>query len=211
MTSPSKIDFKKTDKHLYKPSAKKPAILEVPDLPYLMIDGQGAPQGQVFQQAVKALYTLAYKIRMSHKSGHAPADYFEYVVPPLEGIWDIIPGTVYDPRDKTNFKWTLMIRQPDFVTPDFVEKMRSIAQAVDDNPSLSAVRFDRQTDGLVCQMLHMGPFDDEPATFARMEAWAEEEGYRRQSKIHREIYLSDFNRTAPEKLKTVLRFKVEKR
>ncbi|WP_430884597.1 GyrI-like domain-containing protein [Fusibacter sp. JL216-2] len=206
---PEKVDFKKKDKHIYKPSSKKPALIDIEALNYLMIDGTGAPDGEAFQKAVKALYKIAYTIRMSHKKGLEPEDYYEFVVAPLEGIWDVVEGTEYDPSDKTNFKWTLMIRQPEFVTQTFFEKMKELAISKDDNEFLSSVRLENQKDGLSCHMTHIGPFDDEPASFEIMEKWAQENGYRRISKTHREIYLSDFNKTAPEKLKTVLRFKVE--
>lgn len=205
-----KVDFKKKDKHLYKPSSKKPEVIEVPDLQYLMIDGIGAPQGQAFQMAVKALYNIAYKIRMSHKKGMQPEGYFEFVVPPLEGLWDVVEGTEYDVNDKSNLKWTIMIRQPEFVTEAFFKQMKTLAISDDSNESLNLVRLERQSDGPCCQMMHVGSFDDEPATFALMEDWVKDNGYKRISKTHREIYLSDFNKTAPEKLKTVLRFKVER-
>lgn len=204
-----KVDFKKTEKHLYKPSAKKPVIIEVPELPYIMIEGVGAPQDEVFQNAVKALYNIAYKIRMSRKKGLQPDDYFEFVVPPLEGIWDVVEGTEYNVKDKSNLKWKIMIRQPDFVTQVFFDSMKQLAMDSDDNKYLEQVGFDTHTDGLCCQMMHIGSFDDEPVTFKHMEKWAKEQGYKRISMTHREIYLSDFNKTAPEKLKTVLRFKVE--
>lgn len=205
-----KVDFKKRDKHLYKPSTKKPEIIEVPSLPYIMIDGTGAPQDEAFQMSCKALYNIAYKIRMSHKKGLQPDGYYEFVVPPLEGIWDVVEGTEYNVNDKTNLKWTIMIRQPEFVTEDFFKSMKALAIEGDDNPMLKKVRFEDHKDGLCCQMMHVGSFDNEPETFEKMEAFALESGYKRISKIHRELYLSDFNKTAPEKLKTVLRFKVEK-
>lgn len=205
-----KVDFKKKDKHLYKPSSKKPEILEIPDLLYLMIDGVGAPQGDKFQMAVKALYNIAYKIRMSHKKGLQPEGYFEFVVPPLEGLWDVVEGTEYNMDDKSNLKWTLMIRQPEFVTEAFFKQMQTIAVSDDQNPSLNLVRLQRHCDGPCCQLMHIGSFDDEPASFELMENYVKDNGYQRISKTHREIYLSDFNKTAPEKLKTVLRFKVER-
>jgi len=204
-----KVDFKKKDKYLYKPSSKKPGIIEVPDLQYLMIDGVGAPQDEVFQMAVKALYNIAYKIRMSHKKGLQPEGYFEFVVPPLEGLWDVVEGTEFNANDKSNLKWTLMIRQPEFVTEAFFKQMQAVAISGDENPSLKLVRLSRHTDGECCQMMHMGSFDEEPATFELMEKFVTESGYQRISMTHREIYLSDFNKTAPEKLKTVLRFRVE--
>jgi len=206
-----KVDFKKKDKHLYKPSSKTPVILDVPMLQYIMIEGVGAPQGEVFQKSVQALYNIAYKIRMSHKKGLQPEGYYEFVVPPLEGIWDVVEGTQYNVSDKSNFKWSLMIRQPEFVTHAFFESMKTLAMQTGENDYLKDVKFGEQSDELTCQMLHIGPFDCEPETFEKMEVWVKDQGYKRISKTHREIYLSDFNRTAPEKLKTVLRFKIEKK
>tara|TARA_Y100000588_G_C14180508_1_gene893428 strand:+ start:862 stop:1491 length:630 start_codon:yes stop_codon:yes gene_type:complete len=205
-----KVDFKKTQKHLYKPSAKQPVIVDVPELSYIMIEGVGAPDQEAFQNSVKALYNIAYKIRMSHKKGLEPEGYFEFVVPPLEGIWDVVEGTDYNVHDKSNFKWKLMIRQPDFVTEAFVNEMKQMAISKDDNTYLNKVYFCKQADGLSCQMMHIGPFDKEPETFEKMEEWSVNQGYKRIYKTHREIYLSDYNKVAPEKLKTVLRFKVEK-
>ncbi len=205
-----KVDFKKKDKYLYKPSSKKAEIVEVPDFQYLMIDGIGAPQDEVFQMAVKALYNIAYKIRMSHKKGLQPEGYFEFVVPPLEGLWDVVEGTEFNAKNKSNLKWTLMIRQPEFVTQAFFEQMKDMALEGDENPSLKLVGLSRQTDGTCCQIMHIGSFDEESATFETMEKFVTKSGYKRCSMRHREIYLSDFNKTAPEKLKTVLRFRVER-
>lgn len=202
----NKVDYKKDEKHLYVPGTE-PVILDVPKLPYVMIDGSGDPNGGEFGKVVEALYGLSYAVRMSHKSGRAPEGYYEYTVYPLEGVWDLLdyskPAT-----DKSNFKYTMMIRQPDFVTEESFQHFLEQTKRKKANPYLEVARFGYVEDGLSCQMMHIGSFDEEPASFARMETYCSEHGYVRASKLHREIYLSDPRKTAPEKLKTVLRFAV---
>lgn len=174
-----------------------------------MLDGAGDPNGENFAKEIEALYSLSYTVRMSYRSEEVPEGYYEYTVFPLEGVWDLIdrskPAT-----DKSNFKYTIMIRQPDFLTEEWFKEFKEITMKKKPNPFLENVRFDEMEDGWSCQMMHIGSFDDEPASFARMETYCEEQGYVRASKIHREIYLSDPRRTEPAKLRTVLRFPVEK-
>lgn len=186
--------------------------MEIPSILYLMISGRGNPgNSEEFQNGVSALYSLSYKIKMSPKKNRAPAGYFPYVVPPLEGLWDLPPGT--DPEaalDKDKLIWTIMIRQPDFVKQDFVEMLKEELFQKESNPALPKVRLEQSADGLCCQMMHLGSFDDEPVSFAIMEEWINEQGYERLKKSHREIYLNDFRKVTSEKLKTVLRFQVER-
>ncbi|WP_127586332.1 GyrI-like domain-containing protein [Paenibacillus koleovorans] len=201
-----KVDYKKDFKPLYLPKPI-PEIVDVPKLPFITVSGSGDPNGDDFANAVEALYSMSYAVRMSYKSDDVPADYYEYTVFPLEGVWDLVdrskPAT-----DKSNLKYTIMIRQPDFLTEALFERYRVQAKKKKPNPLLEHVRFEFVEDGLSCQMMHLGSFDDEPASFARMEAFCTDKGYIRSSKIHREIYLSDPRRTEPSKLKTVLRFPV---
>lgn len=208
ITMGKKVDYKRDFKHLYLPKTE-PEILYVPRMSFLMLDGAGDPNGENFAKEIEALYSLSYTVRMSYRSEEVPEGYYEYTVFPLEGVWDLIdrskPAT-----DKSNFKYTIMIRQPDFLTEEWFKKFKEITMKKKPNPFLENVRFDEMEDGWSCQMMHIGSFDDEPASFARMETYCEEQGYVRASKIHREIYLSDPRRTEPAKLRIVLRFPVEK-
>ncbi|MBC7765535.1 MAG: GyrI-like domain-containing protein [Hyphomonadaceae bacterium] len=202
------LDYKKLQKELYQPSAIKPALIDVKEMQFLMIDGKGDPNGEAFEIATGALYSVAYGLKMLPKKGITPDGYVPYVVPPLEGIWDIADGVGYDPRNKDNLVWTIMIRQPDFVTAQWVDTV--IAQnSKKGNPMLPNVRLQTQMEGLCVQMLHLGTYDTEPETFEKLAVFAHQQGYTRNSKKHREIYLSDPRKTVPEKLKTILRFRVD--
>ncbi|WP_238357725.1 GyrI-like domain-containing protein [Cohnella zeiphila] len=205
----NKIDYKKNDKPFYMPKTQ-PEIVEVPKMPFFMVSGSGDPNGEEFARATEALYSLSYAVKMSYKSDDVPEGYYEYTVFPLEGVWDLLdrskPAT-----DKSNFKYTIMIRQPDFLTEERFERFLEQTKKKKSNPFLEKVRFEEMSDGWSCQMMHLGSFDDEPDSFARMEAYCTENGYIRASKIHREIYLSDPRKTEQTKLKTVLRFPVNMR
>ena len=204
-----KVDYKKDFKQLYLPKTT-PEIVDVPRMPFFMVSGSGDPNGEDFAKATEALYSMSYAVRMSYKRDDVPAGYYEYTVFPLEGIWDLIDRTK-PPTDKSNFKYTLMIRQPDFMTEALFERFLEQTKSKKSNPYLDLVRFEYLEEGLCCQMMHIGDFDDEPASFARMEAFCDDRGYIRTSKIHREIYLSDPRKTERSKMKTVLRFPVAKR
>lgn len=203
-----KIDYKKDYKHLYVPKTK-PEIVDVPTMCFFMISDSGDPNREEFSTAVEALYSLSYAVRMSYKSDNVPEGYYQYTVFPLEGVWDLVdyskPAT-----DKSNFKYTIMIRQPDFLTEEWFQYFLEQVKKKKPNPYLDKVRYEQATDGLSCQMMHIGSYDDEPASFAQMEEYCREQGYERTSKIHREIYLSDPRKTEAAKLKTVLRFPVKK-
>ncbi|MDI4650115.1 GyrI-like domain-containing protein [Cohnella hashimotonis] len=204
----AKIDYKKQDKALYLPKGE-PVILDVPAMSFVAIEGEGDPNRPAFALETEALYALSYAVKMSYKGSDAPAGYYDYTVYPLEGVWGLVDLTKPS-TDKNNWKYTIMIRQPDFLTEDgfryFVEK----TAANKPNAPLDRLKFITMADGPSCQMMHTGSFEEEPASFARMEAFCAEAGYRRASRLHREIYLSDPRRTAPEKLRTVLRFAVAK-
>jgi len=204
------IDFKKQDKEYYSAPGNKPCLVKLPPLPYLMIEGTGDPNGsEEFQQALEALFGLSYGVKMSPKKDRAPDGYYPYVVAPLEGHWSLPEDTHADaPLDKSRLIWTLMIRQPEFLKQDFLKLLQEELFEKKKNPSLKKVYLKTLGEGDCCQFLHLGPFDEEPASFKRMEAWVEEQGLSRKEKSHKEIYLSDFRRTAPEKLKTLLRFPV---
>jgi len=203
-----KIDYKKDFKTLYMPKTA-PEIVDVPSMPFFTLSGSGDPNREAFAEETAALYSLSYAVKMSYKSDNVPAGYYEYTVFPLEGVWDLLdrskPAT-----DKSNLKYKIMIRQPDFLTEPMFERFLEQTKKKKPNPFLGQVRFERISDGLSCQMMHLGSFDDEPQSFARMETYCEEQSFIRTSLLHREIYLSDPRRVEPAKMKTVLRFPVRK-
>jgi hypothetical protein len=206
-----KVDFKKDYKDLYLPKTK-PMLIDVPPMNFIMIDGAGDPNQIEYQQAVGALYALAFTIKMSKMGGNQPQGYFEYVVPPLEGLWWISSGDfTFDKRD--NWLWTSMIRQPEFVTPAVfnwaVEECRRKKPELD----LNKASFETFSEGLCVQIMHIGPYSDEPRSLALLKDFTKENDLVNQTgseRKHHEIYLSDPRRTASEKLKTVLRLPVAK-
>ncbi|MCM3115783.1 GyrI-like domain-containing protein [Neobacillus sp. MER 74] len=202
----TKVEYKKTYKHMYLPKTV-PVIIDVPKMSYIMISGTGDPNGDEFALATEALYSLSYAVKMSYKSNEVPEGYYEYTVFPLEGIWDLIDKSK-PVQDKSNYKYTIMIRQPDFLTENLFEKFLEQTKKKKPNPYLEKAIFGELTDGLSCQIMHIGPFENEKESFNKMEFFCKENGYIRTSKIHREIYLSDPRRTDAQKLKTVLRFPV---
>ncbi len=210
-----KIDYKKTEKHLYMPKA--PAIVRVPEMTFFAVDGAGDPNTSPdYAQAMEILYGLSFTVKMSKMGGEEPAGYFEYVVPPLEGLWwTEDPG--FDgrpPADKSDFRWTSLIRQPDFVDEAIFDwAVERLAGKKPELP-LSKARFLRWEEGLCSHVLHVGPYDSEPATIDRLRAFTEEQGCRpdfSDTRRHHEIYLGDPRRTAPERLKTVIRQPVAKK
>ncbi len=201
-----KVDYKKQFKSLYLPQ-KQPALITVPPLRFAMLDGQGDPNGEVFAEAVAALYSFSYAVKMSYKSKDIPDGYYDYTVFPLEGVWDLVDKTRTS-ADKSNYAYTVMIRQPDFLTAELAVRFITEVKNKKPNAWLDRIRLEDYEEGSCCQMLHLGGYDDEPASFAQMEAFCKENGYLRSDKTHREIYLSDPRRTETAKLKTVLRFKV---
>jgi hypothetical protein len=204
-----KHEWRKKEKALYLPK-NKPEVIDIPEFKFITIEGEGNPNDSVFTDYIGALYSLAYTIKMMPKKmDRQPKGYFDFTVYPLEGVWDI------NDKAKANFKgrinkddlvYKLMIRQPDFVSENFYSEMLEVAKEKKKNPLLEQINFERLSEGRCVQMLHLGPFEDEPASFEIMEDFAKSEGVVRLSKIHREIYLSDYRKVAPEKLKTVLRF-----
>ena len=195
-----KLDLKKQLKHLYSPSAKKASIVEVPPMNFLMIDGQGHPtESEEYPIAMQALYGLSYTIKFASKFKLG----VDYVVMALEGLW--WTGDTPDfKEDEGPWKWTSMIMQPDHITAEFVEQAREELAAKKDPPALDRVRFERFDEGLSAQIMHIGPYSAEAPTIERLHAFIHESGYELRGK-HHEIYLGDPRRTAPERLKTVLR------
>ena len=204
-----KMEWKKDEKAIYLPKAK-PEILNVPAMRYFVIEGRGNPNDEFFADYIAVLYSLAYAVKMSPKKGLEPEGYKEFSVYPLEGIWDLTEegrknkGSL----DKDQLIFRLMIRQPDFVDAAYAYKTIEDVKIRKPNPLLDKAGFEIIEDGRSVQMMHLGPYDDEPTSFALMKSFCEEHQLERKSMTHREIYISDARRTAPERLKTVLRFQI---
>ena len=206
-----KHEWRKQEKELYLPKSK-PQLVRVPKMQFLMINGKGNPNGEGFAEKIGVLYSLAYGIRMMPKTGYTPDGYFEYTVYPLEGIWDLTEkGKKLDALDKEELLYTIMIRQPDFVTKAVFEETRKNVQKKKPHPLLDHVVFDSMEEGLSVQMLHVGPYDTEPETFRKIETFMEDNQLEKVTKAHREIYLSDFRKVEASKLKTVLRYRVKEK
>ncbi len=208
------FDFKKEYKEFYLPK-NKPEIVTVPPANYIAVRGDGDPNepGGAYQQAIGVLYAVAYTLKMSYKTGHKIDGFYEYVVPPLEGFWwqDGAGGVNYS--HKAGFRWISVIRLPEFVTE---EDFQWAVEAASQKKKLdcSAARFLTVDEGLCVQMMHLGPFDDEPASVALMDQYIAEQGYENDfspTRLHHEIYLSDARRVPPEKWKTVIRHPIRRR
>ena len=209
-----KFDYKKEYKEFYLPK-NKPELIDVPAMNYIAVRGQGDPneEGGEYKAAIGLLYAIAFTIKMSEKGNHKIEGFFGYVVPPLEGFWwqDGVDGVDY--AHKEDYQWISLIRLPDFVTRiDFdwaVEEATRKKQA-----DFSRVEFYSYTEGMCVQCMHIGSYDEEPATVQAMEDYAHAMGYEidiSETRFHHEIYLSDARRCSPEKLKTVIRHPVRKR
>lgn len=206
-----KFEWKKHAKEFYMPK-EKVELLTVPEFKFFMIKGKGNPNDGQFSEAIGVLYSLSYAIKMMPKSGVTPEGYFEYTVFPLEGIWDMSEkGKQEGIFDKNELIYTIMIRQPDFVTKKIAEKAIEIVKKKKPHPLLEDAVFDTMDDGLCIQMLHVGSYDDEPYSFELMKKYCEENNLERASQNHREIYISDARKIEKDKLKTVLRYKVNLR
>ncbi|HEY9060665.1 MAG TPA: GyrI-like domain-containing protein [Pseudobacteroides sp.] len=204
-----KIDYKKAFKDLYLPK-NSPCIIEVPSIKFATIDGTGDPNGEEFALATAALYSFSYAVKMSYKSKEIPEGFYDYTVFPLEGVWDLVDKTK-SITDKSNYAYSVMIRQPEFLTDELFERFISETKKKKPNDYLDKIKYSVITEGMCCQMLHLGTYDDEPGSFKMMEQFCRDRGYERSSLKHREIYLSDPRKTEVDKLKTVLRFKVRQK
>lgn len=207
------FDFKKEYKEFYLPKAK-PELVTVPPMNYIAVRGKGDPNEEdgAYKQAIGLLYGLAYTIKMSKKGSHQIDGYFDFVVPPLEGFWQQSGSNTIDYAHKENFEWISVIRLPDFVTKadfDWAVQEAAAKKKLDFSP----VEFLTVDEGLCVQCMHIGPYDDEPATVAAMDAFVQANGYANDLtdvRRHHEIYLSDVRKTVPEKLKTVIRHPIKK-
>ena len=196
-----KIDYKKELKHLYRSSAKKVEVVEVPKMNFLMIDGDGGPNHPTFQNAIEVLFPLSYTLKFMIKKSDIGID---YGVLPLEGLWwaDDMSSFIKDKKD--DWKWTLMIMQPELVKKGMVVKAIEEVRKKKNPVALPLVRFESFSEGKVAQIMHIGPFSEEGPTVEKLHALIGDSGSQRIGK-HHEIYLSDIRRAAPEKWKTIIR------
>lgn len=210
------LDLKKQYKALYQPSPKKPVLVQVPNLQFAMIDGfieKGSEPGKspMFAEATQALYSLSYTLKFMMKKRNTNA--IDYPVMALEGLWSVEDGT-FDIFRKDNWSYTLMIMQPDVITPDIFEEAREqVRKKKGDSEMLSKLRLAHFEEGLCVQVMHIGPYATEPATVEQMRAVALENGFRDNvgpNGKHHEIYISDPRKATPDKMKTVLRHPVVK-
>jgi len=202
-----KIDLKQELKHLYNPSAKAVAVVDVPPMNFLLIDGTGNPNtSPEYAAAVEALYSVAYTLKFKVKKSKAQID---YPVMPLEGLWWVEDMTQFSIHNKDAWLWTMMIMQPAFVTADLFNESVSEAGKKKELPALGKIRFELFSEGQAAQIMHLGPYAAEEPTINRLHAYIHEQGYELAGK-HHEIYLKDPRKSAPEKLQTVIRqpFKV---
>ncbi|MBQ8975275.1 MAG: GyrI-like domain-containing protein [Oscillospiraceae bacterium] len=207
------FDFKREYKEFYMPKSQ-PGIITVPSMNYIAVHGKGNPneEGGEYKQSIGLLYAIAFTVKMSKRSGRQIEGFFDYVVPPLEGFWwqDGVNGVDY--AHKEGFNWISAIRLPDFVTGDDFDWAVQTA-AKKKKTDFSKVEFLTYDEGLCVQCMHVGPYDDEPATVTVMHDYMERRGYVldiTQHRPHHEIYLSDARKVSPEKLKTVIRHPVKR-
>jgi hypothetical protein len=197
----TKTDFKRELRDLYAPG-HEPSLIDVPELAFLMVDGHGDPNTAAdYRAAVEALYAVAYAAKFAVK--HAP-DGIDFGVMPLEGLWWVPDMSKFAAYDKSDWSWTAMIMQPEPVTAEIVDAARHNGAAKKSLPALELLRFERFHESLAAQVMHLGPYADEGPTIARLHTFIAERGYAPTGK-HHEIYLSDPTRSAPEKLRTVIR------
>ncbi len=206
-----KYESRKNDKEFYVVK-KAPSLVKVPPQNFITISGEGDPNRPEFSDRVGALYSAAYPIKMGYKHSFKnepgkKAEFDDFTVFPLEGVWSSHSA---DPTQKDQFIYTIMIRQPYFVTEDMFEDALTKAKEKGGDPLHNEVKFETIEDGLCVHMLHQGPFDDELESFKIMQEFVEENNLKRLGFEHREIYLSDFRKSKPENLKTILRYRVEK-
>ena len=197
-----KIDFKHQLKHLYQPSAREVVVVDVPPLNYLMLDGEGDPNtSKAYQAAVEVLFGLAYAIKFMVKKGALAID---YGVLPLEGLWWADDMTSFSTADKSNWKWTMLIMQPDFITPVMVAEAINKQKGKTGASMLEQVRFTSPSEGLCVQIMHIGPFSAEGPTIERLHRYITDSGHQRCGK-HHEIYLSDIRKADAAKWRTIIR------
>ena len=198
------IDLKKTLKPLYTASATKPAMVDVPPMNALMVDGTGDPNSPAFQEAVGSLYSVAYTLKFAFKKGKA----IDYPVMALEGLWCADDPSVFTSGKREEWRWTIFIVLPDVVAKKDVAETIAAVKKKAKFPGFPEIRFEKFVEGKAAQVMHIGPYAAEGPTVKRLHAFIAEKGYRLRGR-HHEIYLGDPRRAAPEKLKTILRHPIE--
>jgi hypothetical protein len=197
-----KVDVKKEMAHLYFPPSREVVVVEVPELNYLMVDGEGDPNtSQTYADALEALFAVSYALKFDVKNGAVGID---YGVMPLEGLWWAENLASFTTGDRSAWKWTMMIMQPDFITSEMVADAIAAVLKKKNPVALPLVRFEALTEGRVAQTMHLGPFTDEGPTIERVHEFIRESGCRPRGE-HHEIYLTDIRRAHPSKWKTVIR------
>ena len=197
----TKIDLKKELKQFYNPSAKEVVAVDVPAMNFLMIDGEGDPNtAPQYAASIEALFSVSYTLKFIIKKETG----FDYCVMPLEGLWWVDDMTKFSTELKDKWKWTSMIMQPKYVTAEYVNAAIESTRKKKNLPALPKLRFESFREGPAAQIMHIGPFSSEGPNIAKMHAFIQNSGHTLSGK-HHEIYLSDMRKTAPEKLKTVLR------
>ena len=199
-----KNDYKKVFKEFYNPP-KKPVILKIPEFNFTMIDGKGNPnESQEYQEALEALYGISFTLKFNLKKKSR----IDYKVMPLEGLWWVKSGEEFSLDKKDNWAWTSMIMQPELVSESDVAEAKIQLEQKKNPPALSKVRFESFKEGLAVQIMHIGPYSEEKPTIEKLHAFAENEGYSLHDK-HHEIYIGDPRKSAPDKLRTVIRQPIE--
>jgi hypothetical protein len=198
------IDFKKIP--AYQATAK-PSLINIPPILYVKIDGEGSPEGDDFQAAIKAVYGIFYAVRFWDKQHKPPKGYDKFTSAPMEAIWWTPVGQEFDPDKPEEWHWTVLIRVPDFVTQEFFDEVINELVSTKGSGPYEKARLETVHEGCSVQMLHLGPYNDEKDSLDRLYSYAKGEGYEIYGR-HHEIYLNTPNRTAADKLKTVLRYPV---
>ena len=201
-----KYEWRKANREIYQIKSE-PCLIDLPAQSFIMIDGKGDPNAADFSERVGALYSLAYAIKMNYKKTAAEQEFTDFTVYPLEGLWQQEQA---GELIKEELIYTIMIGQPDFITGEMAKKALEQVRVKKPNPLYDEIRFEEMTEGSCVAMLHLGPFDQEPQSFAKMDAFCQNRQLTRISNTHREIYLNNLNRTDPSKLKTILRYMVQK-
>lgn len=210
-----KLDYKKEYKELYQPK-KTPSVIEVPEMVFIAVDGKGNPNSSAeYQEAIEILYGLSFTIKMSKMNNNQPDGYFEYTVPPLEGLWycDDVSFDGLNVSDKDKFRWISLIRQPEFVTEEVFKWAKTSLSVKKPKLDTEKARLIKYTEGLCVQIMHVGDYDNEPESILKMKEYMKENGYEEdfsKERFHHEIYLSDPRRCARDRLKTVIRHPVVK-
>lgn len=202
-----KYEWKKEDKDLYC-TKKRAHLITVPNYNYYTITGKGNPNSEEFSLKVGALYTASFGINKITKRGITPEGFFDYTVFPLEGLWSL-DTEIEETLNKEELHYKIMIRQPKFVTDIIAKENLEYVQATKSNPYLKEVTFEKIAEGKCVQILHVGPYDDEPETFKRMDTFLDEHGLQRTCGTHKEIYLVNPLRAKPQNVKTILRYYVK--